>query len=124
MEKISLEVLSLVAGQVSLGTALNRPNQVLTAMLKLYAAADTKDLLALCLVSRTFRDVATAWLHRSIILDVEHEKPFRLLAERMSSRTACHVRECQISSLTDSAESQLKMLQSLLRRLPTLRRFK
>lgn len=99
-------------------------------MLKVYAAGDTKDLLALCLVSRDLSSVASAWLYRTLNLDMnEKTLPLQLLAERMTIRTACHVRECDVSSELfgfDGSQSklQLKMLQRVVQRLPALRRFK
>lgn len=91
-------------------------------MLKVYAAGEIKDLLSLCLVSRDFHDVAAAWLYRSLILE---EKQLQLLAERLTSRTACHVRECSFDAfIINVDDSQLRMLRSVVQRLPTLRRFK
>lgn len=98
----------------------------LTAILKVYAAEDINDLLSMCLVSRDFHAVTTVWLYRSIILDWNcSDRILELLAERMTSRTAYYVREINASSGRFGCDDyQLKLLQSVVQRLPTLRRFK
>lgn len=131
MSPLPLEIWSLVAGQVCFLTAQDRPNILaLITMLKVHAAGGTRDLLALCLVSRQVHDVAAAWLYRSLILDLDlSKKPLQLLAERMTSRTAYHVREFKASSgilcvFLGCHDSEFKMLRSVIQRLPALRRFK
>lgn len=131
MSPLPLEIWSLVASQVCFLTAQDRPNNLaLITMLKVHAAGETKDLLALCLVPRQVHDVAAAWLYRSLILDLDlSKKPFQLLTERMTSRTAYHVREIKASSGISSGffgcdDFELKMLQSVVQRPPALRCFK
>ncbi|MCJ1463860.1 hypothetical protein MMC07_002469 [Pseudocyphellaria aurata] len=109
MARLPLELWSLVVGEVY----HSGPGQL-------------KDLRALCLVSRDMHDVTAAWLYRRIRLDLNDPKAFQLMAERMTSKTASHVRDCITSSpgVVGFQDSQLELLRSLIPKLSSLRRFK